>query len=151
MDADWANCVDDRRSYTVYVFILGGCPISWESRKQRTVALSSTEAEYMALTEAAEEAVYIQRLFKELGFNQLTDTTVLSDNCDAQKFAKNPVFHKRTKHIDVRHHFAQEIIENNRLEIEYIATDQMAADVLTKGLSGPKHRKYLELLGFKVV
>ena len=85
----------------------------------------------MALTEAAKKAVYIQRFPKELGSNHLSDTIVLSDNCSAQKLAKNPGFYNRKKQIDVRHHFVREIIENNLLKIEYIVTDRMGANVLT--------------------
>lgn len=145
-DADWANCVDDRKSYTGYAFILGGCPISWESRKQKTTALSSMEAEYMALSEATKEAVHLQRFFGELGF-PYPKIKLFSDNCGAIKLAENPVFHNRSKHIDVRHHFIRGMLENGVIEVDYRSTEDMAADVLTKGLSGPKHRRCLELMG----
>lgn len=151
VDADWANCLDDRRSYTGYAFILSGTTISWESRKQRTVALSSTEAEYMALTEAAKEAIYLQRFLKELGFDELTKVKVYCDNNGARKLAENPIFHHRTKHIDVRHHFIREVLEDGLLEVTYCATEDMAADILTKGLSGPKTKRCLEILGVEDV
>uniref|UniRef100_A0A6V7IJ77 Retrovirus-related Pol polyprotein from transposon TNT 1-94 n=1 Tax=Bracon brevicornis TaxID=1563983 RepID=A0A6V7IJ77_9HYME len=148
VDADWANCLDDRRSYTGYVFILAGCPISWESRKQRTVALSSTEAEYMALTEATKEAMYLRRFLMELGFESLTDLQLFCDNNGALKLAKNPVYHSRTKHIDVKHHFVREALEtDDHLRISYIPTTEMTADILTKGLPGSNHRKCIKLLG----
>ena len=99
----------------------------------------------MALTEGAKEAVYVQRFLSEFGFKNLSKSTLFHDNCSAQKLAKNPIFHSRSKHIDVRHHFVRDIIENRLLEIEYVPTDQMAADVLRKGLSGPKHRQVLRL------
>ncbi|KAK2578606.1 hypothetical protein KPH14_001023 [Odynerus spinipes] len=151
VDADWANCLDDRRSYTGYVFSLGECPISWESRKQRTVALSSTEAEYMALTEAAKEAIYLRRFLLELGFARLAVVKVFSDNHGALKLGENPVFHNRTKHIDTRHHFIRETLKNGFLKVEYKSTDDMAADILTKGLSGPKHKRCLEILSIEGV
>jgi len=103
VDADWANCVNDRRSYTGYAFILAGSPITWEFRKQRTIALSSTEAEYMALSEATKEAVHLQNFLTELGLEDVGKIKLFSDNCGALKPAENPVFHNRTKHIDVRY------------------------------------------------
>lgn len=104
VDADWANCPVDRRSYTGHTFVLGGAPVSWESRKQRTVALSSTEAEYIALTEAAKQASYIQRFLRELEYCGSDIVTIFCDNIGARKIAENPVFYGRTKHIDVRHY-----------------------------------------------
>uniref|UniRef100_A0A6V7JVV1 Reverse transcriptase Ty1/copia-type domain-containing protein n=1 Tax=Bracon brevicornis TaxID=1563983 RepID=A0A6V7JVV1_9HYME len=121
VDADWANCLDDRRSYTGYVFMLACSPISWESRKQRTVALCSTEAEYMTLTEATKEAMYLRRFLTELGFEPLTASQLFCDNNGALKLAKNPVYHSRTKHIDVKHHFVREALETDEyLTISYI-------------------------------
>ncbi|GAB1867410.1 Reverse transcriptase Ty1/copia-type domain-containing protein [Camponotus japonicus] len=146
-DADWGNCLEDRRSYTGYVFVLAGSPIAWESRKQRTVALSSTEAEYMAMTEATKEAICTRKFLIELNFDTLADVTVLSDNNGAQKLAENPMFHNRTKHIDIRHHFVREALENDLLKIQHVSTNDMAADILTKGLSRPKHLKCIEQLG----
>ncbi|XP_036150019.1 secreted RxLR effector protein 161-like [Monomorium pharaonis] len=90
VDADWANCTSDRRSYTGYAFILSGCPIAWESRKQKTVALSSTEAEYMALTEAAKQATYLRHFLLELGFNTLAEIKVFCDNNGARKLPRTP-------------------------------------------------------------
>lgn len=147
VDADWANCPDDRRSYTGFAFILGNCPISWESKKQRTVALSSTEAEYMALSEAAKEASYLMNFFKELGFSTREKVTIFCDNNGARKLAENPIFHNRSKHIDVRHHYVRDILKKGEMEIKYIPTEEMAADVFTKGLPKPKLVQCLSGLG----
>ena len=147
VDADWANCTIDRRSYTGYTFILGGCPISWESRKQRTVALSSTEAEYMALSESSKEASYLKRFLENAGVNNLIQVRIFCDNNGARKLAENPVFHNRSKHIDVRHHHVREVIGRGEIVVEYTPTDEMAADIFTKGLSRQKHVKCVELLG----
>lgn len=146
VDADWAGSIDDRRSFTGYVFKMNGGCISWDSRKQTTVALSSTEAEYMALSEVSKEAVYLRRFLKELGINAGT-IKVSCDNIGAQKLATNPVFHSRTKHIDIRHHFVREKIKNGEIHLEYVPTEEMTADVLTKGLTKQKHIKGVELLG----
>lgn len=147
VDADWANCITDRKSFTGYAFTLSGCPISWASRKQKTAALSSVEAEYMALTEAAKEAAYLKRLLLELGHSEKAKINVLCDNTGAIKLAENPVFHSRTKHIDIRHHYVREALEKGIITIEYLETNEMAADVLTKGLPRSKYEKCLRLLG----
>lgn len=138
VDADWANCIIDRRSYTGSVFILNGAAISWESRKQRTIALSSTEAEYMAVTDAAKEAIYLINFLKDLGLPDLARVTIFNDNQGAGKLAENPVFHSRSKHIDVRHHFIRDVLKRHPVKLLYLPTEQMIADALTKGLPGPK-------------
>lgn len=148
VDADWASCNIDRRSYTGYCFVLSGCVISYESRKQRTVALSSTEAEYMALAEACKEAIYLKNLMSELGMcNKNKPLRIYSDSQSSLKLASNPMFHKRTKHIDVRHHFARECVVNNKIEINYLQTSSMPADIFTKALCSNKHYKFIDLLG----
>lgn len=146
-DADWGGCINDRRSFTGYVFHFCGCPISWESRKQRTVALSTTEAEYVAITDAAKEAIYLMDTFLELGVKLELDITVYNDNASALKLSKNPVFHARTKHIAIRHHFIKEVLCEGKFKLKYLRTNDMVADVLTKALSGPKHIKCVKELG----
>lgn len=146
VDADWASDTIDRRSYTGYAFKLCGSLVSWESSKQKTVALSSTEAEYMAISEAAKEAIYLRGLLLELTGNA-TCVTLYNDNQSALKLSVNPVYHKRSKHIDVRHHFIREIITNKLVKVEYMSTDVMPADILTKSLGSEKHYKLLKLLG----
>ncbi|XP_077277091.1 uncharacterized protein LOC143905509 isoform X1 [Temnothorax americanus] len=132
VDADWSNCAMDRRSYTGTAFILAGGAIFWESRKQRTVALSSTEAEYMGLTDAAKEAVYLINFLKELGLEKLTNVNLYNDNQGARELAHNPVYHGRSKHIDIRHHFIREVLNEHPVKLEYLPTEEMVADVLTK-------------------
>lgn len=139
VDADWGGCIIDRRSYTGYTFILSGASISWESRKQRTVALSSTEAEYMALTCAAKEAIHLIGFMNELGFRELAKVVIFNDNQSAEKLAANPVFHARSKHIDIKHHFVREALKRHPIKLLYLQTEKMIADVLTKPLTGPKH------------
>lgn len=150
VDADWANCLVDRRSYTGYTFILGGSVISWDSKKQRTVALSSTEAKYMGLTEAAKEIIHIKGFLSELGFENLSDAKLFNDNMGAQRLAENPSFHARSKHIDVRHHFIREMLRKKLLRLEYVPTEDMMANMMTKPLPGPKHQHCLKEVGLGV-
>ena len=146
VDADWSANVIDRRSYSGYAFIFGGAPISWEARKQRTVALSSTEAEYMALSEATKEALYLRDILNNIGLiNECV--TLFNDNQGAMKLAQNSNYHSRTKHIDVRHHFIRDVLEKGIVNLKYLCSEKMPADVLTKGLSGPKHRECLCNMG----
>lgn len=136
-DADWGNCKIDRKSYTGFVFKFGGSAISWEAKKQRTVALSSVEAEYMALSEAAREATCIRNFFKEIGMSMAL--TISCDNQGALQLAENPVHHSRTKHIDIRHHYIRQALKDGSFKIKYLPTEEMPADVLTKALTKEKH------------
>lgn len=147
VDADWGNSTTDRRSFTRLAFTLAGAAINWESRKQKTVALSSTEAEYMGLTDAAKEAIYIIGFLKELGFERMTNVTIYNDNRGARELAHNPVFHNRSKHIDIRCHFIREALQNHSIRLEYMPTEEMPADILTKGLGSKKHNLCLHGLG----
>jgi len=106
-DADWAGDQDDRRSTTGNVFLLGGGAVSWLSKKQSTVALSTAVAEYVALSQAAQECVWLRRLLSDLGMDA-TPVVILEDNQGAIAIAKNPVDHSRTKHIDFRYHYIRE-------------------------------------------
>ncbi|CAD7002894.1 unnamed protein product [Ceratitis capitata] len=147
VDADWGGDISNSRSYTGYIFFLAGGPISWKSEKQSSVALSSTEAEYMALTSAAKEALHLRRLIIEIGCgNADTPTTLYGDNLSSQNLAKNPIYHARSKHIDIRHHFVREAIQSGDVELKYIPTEEMIADVLTKNLSKNKHLHFVKLM-----
>lgn len=97
VDADWAGCPVDRRSYTGYVFMLNGV-ISWDSKKQKTVALSSMKAEYMGLTKATKESIYLCKFIKQLGFGRNAPVKIFNDNMGALRLAENPIFHARSKH-----------------------------------------------------
>jgi transposase InsO family protein len=143
-DADYGSCLVDRRSYTGYVFMLSGGPISWESRKQRTVALSTTEAEYMSLGEACKEAIYLRAIINKL----MNTTTLLNLYCDNQsslKLAHSNTYHSRSKHIDIRHHFIRTCL--NEIHLKYMPTSKMKADVLTKCLCKLKHQQSVLYLG----
>lgn len=149
-DADWGNCAIDRKSYTGSVFILANCAISWESRKQRCVALSSTEAEYIALS-AAREAIYLSAFLTEIGMSSLSKVTLHNDNQGAGKLAVNPVFHSRSKHIDIRCHFIRHALSNHQISLIYTPTENMLADVLAKPVPSAKHAFCIEGIGVKDV
>jgi hypothetical protein len=138
-DADWAACEESRKSTTGYVFKVGVGAVSWASKRQPTVALSTTEAEYMALSAAAREAVWMQRLFMELRFDAADSITINVDNQSCISLAKNPSFHARTKHIDIRHHFVREKVESGVVDLVFCPTKEMVADVLTKALPKEQH------------
>eukprot|EP00250_Pteridium_aquilinum_P033780 c6286_g1_i1 orf=12-515(-) len=120
---------DDRQQI---VFSLGTGAISWSSKRQPTVALSSTEAEYRAACYAACEAIWLRRLLSELGFPQTGSTLVRCDNQSCIALAKNPVFHARTKHIEIQYHYVRERVLAGDLRLEYCPTAEYAADIFTK-------------------
>ncbi|CDO76033.1 hypothetical protein BN946_scf184818.g1 [Trametes cinnabarina] len=153
-DADWAGDRNDRRSTSAYVFKLGGGAISWCSRKQQSIAQSSTEAEYVALALAAKEGLWLSTLLSDLDspvFHALSSRLqvplILVDNQSAMALAKNSSFHDRTKHIAVRHHFIRDELERGTLTVEYVPTGDQVADVLTKSLAREKHTYFTNLLG----
>jgi hypothetical protein len=149
-DADWAGDLQDRRSTTWFVFIMGGGAISWSSKQQPTIALSTTEAEYMASTQATKEAIWMTKLMKELGYMKEKKAMVIRcDNQGAISLTKNPTQHACTKHIDVQHHFVRERVENGEVTFEYCSTKDMVVDVLTKALSKERHNKLITMFRLK--
>ncbi|XP_063632933.1 uncharacterized protein LOC134804008 [Cydia splendana] len=124
----------DRKSFTGLVFLWKGGAVCWESKKQKTIALSTAEAEYVAISEAAREAIFIKRFVAEITGEREKQLTIFSDSQSAVAIAQNPVHHQRTKHIDVRHHYVREAVENGHIQLVYLETERMVADVLTKAL-----------------
>ena len=149
VDADWASDVNDRKSTSGFVFMLGGAAVSWGSKKQTSVALSSTEAEYIAAAHAAKEAIWLRRLLTELGESLKLPTTLFIDNQSAMAIARNPEFHDRTKHIEVRYHFLRQVVDDGEIHLEYLPTGEQIADVLTKGLSREKHEVFVRKMGLR--
>lgn len=132
-DSDFASSTSDRKSVGAYVFVCEGGAISWNSHKQRTVAVSTTEAEYMALSQASREAIWIQRLANDLTVT-MDSMIIMCDNASAICLARNPVQHSRTKHIDVHYHFVRQQVQEEKLQVQHVPTDQQLADLLTKPL-----------------
>jgi hypothetical protein len=146
-DSDWGSNIDDRRSITGYVFLLSGGAVSWQAKKQPTVALSSVEAEYMASTQATKEAIWWRTFLKELSVHTSSAILIFSDSQGSIALGKNPEYHARTKHIDIQHHFVREHVSNGTVVFQFITTDDMAADVLTKPLTREKHQRMIEMIG----
>lgn len=148
VDSDFAGCEDSRRSTTGWVFTLAGGPISWSSQRQKTVATSTMDAEYIAGAEAAKEAVWIRGFINDLRIPGVYIDTVplYIDNNSALKLTRNPEFHSRSKHIDVKHHFVREKVDEGVINTQRVDTKDNLADVFTKTLARPLHEDLVDRL-----
>lgn len=146
-DADWAQSLTDRRSVSGYVFKIAGNTVSWSSKKQPTVALSTMEAEYIAVTHATKEAIWLRALLFEIDNRTPQATPLLTDNQAAIAFAHDHQFHSRSKHIDIRHHFIRERIQGGDVTLSHCASADNCTDMLTKALARIIHARQLQLTG----
>ena len=148
-DSDWAGDMETRHSTSGYVFKVYGNTVSWSSKKQNTVAKSTTEAEYVALSHATQEAIWLRRLLTDIREILDNASTIFEDYCGAIELSKNPRFHERTKHIDVSYHFVREQVKLNNIIVKYCPTQDMLADVMTKGLAKDTFQKFRDKLDVK--
>ncbi|XP_074327097.1 secreted RxLR effector protein 161-like [Apium graveolens] len=146
-DSDYARDMDDRKSTSGYVFLLNGAAICWSSRKQDIVTLSSTEAEYVAATSAACHCIWLKGLLQELGAVGAVCIDILCDNSSAIKLSKNPVMHRRTKHIDVRFHYLRNLSGEGAMQLVFCGTNDQIADIMTKPIKLEQYVKLRNLLG----
>jgi hypothetical protein len=159
-DSDWGGDYPTRRSTTGYLFTFNNTAISWSSKLQKTIALSSCEAEYMALKETIKEYTWLKLLLNQLSSITATSSTatttikdiytnsiLFTDSQSAIQLAKNPEYHARTKHIDIQYHYVRDNILNGFINLKYIPTDQQLADGLTKPLDYTKFRTYTNSIG----
>ncbi|CAL2237047.1 unnamed protein product [Prunus armeniaca] len=146
-DSDHAGDLDDRKSTSSYVFMIGAGAVSWSSKKQQIVTLSTTEVEFVAATSCACQAIWLKRMLEELHCYQEGSIQVFCDNSSAIKLLKNPVLHGRSKHIDVRYHFLRDLCTNGVIDMIYCRSEDQVADILTKPLKVPVFVKLRELLG----
>jgi hypothetical protein len=148
-DADYAGDRHTYRSTGAYIGFFARGPATWQSKRQSVVAQSSTESEYIALSEAAKEAAWIRTLLTELQYkgSDLNPITLYGDNQGSLALAENPTFHRGSKHIAVRYHFIRQEVEEKKLTLGYTPTDYMPADGLTKALLSPAHSRFVQLLG----
>jgi hypothetical protein len=146
-DADWAGDVDTRRSTTGYLFQQSGGAVSWQSKRQRTTAQSTVEAEYMAAASATKEAAWLRALLIGIGCAPPAPIVLRVDNEGAIKLAENPRHHDLTKHIAVRYHLIRDHVAAGLIVIAHVVTHMQAADVLTKGLHREQHDNATRMLG----
>jgi hypothetical protein len=153
-DADYASNKSDRKSITGAAGILGGAVIFWLSRKQSSVSTSTTESEYISMSITAKQGQWIAQVLRDMGYPQYVAKNGVTvetrgDNQGALALIKNPHLHERSKHIDIAHHHIRDLHEKNRIHIEYVNTEDMVADGLTKPLSKPGFKKFVRMVGLR--
>ena len=147
VDFDWAGSAVDRKSTSGYCFSMGLEMIYQSSRKQGSIAQSTTEAEYIAASDACKEAVWIRKLLSDLFGGKLDSTIIHCDNQSCIKLLENPVFHDRSKHIEMKYHFIRDLVQTCTLKLQYIRTYEQIADILTKPLTTTKFVYFRDKLG----
>ena len=145
-DADMAGDLDSRKSTSGYLFTFSEGAISWQSRLQKCVSLSTTEAEYVAATEAGKEMLWMKRFLQELGVQQ-ENYIIFCDSQSALHLSKNTMYHARTKHIDVRYHWIRQAIEEKSFQLQKVHTDHNTADMMTKVVPKEKLELCIKLAG----
>jgi len=148
-DSDWGGSIDDRRSVSGTVFTIAGGAVTWQAQRQKSVALSTVEAEYMAACQAAKDAVWLRAFLVGLGLKASAPTTIQCDSQGAIALAKNPEHHQRSKHIDLRYHFVREQVTGGVITLDYASTSDMMADQLTKPLSRDMHNRCIRGMGLR--
>ena len=146
-DSDYARDQDDRKSTLGCVFMLGTGAISWFSKNQPIVTLSSIEAEFVLATACACQAIWLRRDLEELQFKQHGATKIFCDNNSAMKLSKNAVLHGRSKHIDVKFYFLRELSNNGVINLSYCRSEDQVADIFTKALKRESFMKHRRSLG----
>ncbi|CAN1165361.1 Retrovirus-related Pol polyprotein from transposon TNT 1-94 [Linum perenne] len=146
-DSDWASCPDTRRSTSGFCLFIGKSLVSWKTKKQSTVSRSSSEAEYRALAQICCEVQWMKSLLEDFGVTQEKPIQLYCDNQSAIHIARNPVFHERTKHIEIDCHVVRERLQSGMIQLSYVPTEVQLADAFTKGLPAPRLRFMLNKLG----
>ncbi|XP_074351810.1 secreted RxLR effector protein 161-like [Apium graveolens] len=148
-DSHLVGNLEDRKITSGMVFYLNESIITWVSQKQKCVVLSSCEAEFMAATAATCQGIWLRNLLTEVTGERIGPDTLYADNRSAIDLAKNPVFHGRSKHIDIHYHFIRECVERGKIIVKHVKTEEQRADVLTKALSIVKFERMRQLLGVR--
>jgi hypothetical protein len=150
-DADWASDKDERKSTSGYAFILGGGAVSWCSKKQSCIALSTMESEYVACSTAVQEAVWLRRFLQRLGVTAHTKDVVLlySDSTSALAYAKYPKYHGKAKHIELQYHYIRDMVSQGEMILQHISTSSMVADPLTKPIARDLFFSHTKSMGLR--
>eukprot|EP00253_Pinus_taeda_P021703 PITA_21703 len=146
-DADWAGSSVDRKSTTGYYFNIGSRMSSWCRRKQKSVALSSAEVEYMEASTTSCEAIWLRKLLVNLFRRRMEATNILCDNQSCIKLSENPIFHDQSKHIDIRCHFIRDCVQRGAVQLQYTSRGEHVADILTKALGRTMFVYFREKMG----
>ncbi|KAM1569159.1 hypothetical protein ACFX10_034310 [Malus domestica] len=146
-DSDYSGDIDDRKSTSGNVFLMSSGAISWSSKKQQIVTLSTTEAEFVAAASCSCQAIWLRRMLEVLSNQQQDSTTIYCDNVSAIKLSRNPVMHGRSKHIDVRYHFLRDLCKDGVIELQFCKSEDQVADLMTKPLKQPAFEKLRSMLG----
>ncbi|KXJ68033.1 hypothetical protein RP20_CCG006369 [Aedes albopictus] len=149
VDADWAGNESDRKSNSGQIIKFGGGVVSWATRKQNCVALSSTEAEFVALSEGCQEVLWMKKLLKDLAEDNSEPIVVWEDNQSCIKMVESDRIERRSKHIDTKHEFTKDLRQRGVIDLRYLPTDKMVADIMTKPLDRIKLERHRESLGVK--
>jgi hypothetical protein len=146
-DSDWARSVSNRKSTSGCCFSLGSTMISWQSRKQSNIVFSIVEAEYIATCSASCETIWLRKLLTGLFNLEMEAITILCENQSCIKMTENPVFHGKSKHIDIRYYYICDIVQRGAIKLQYVSMDEHVVDVLTKPRSHVKFENFLDKIG----
>ena len=146
-DEDWARSEVDRKITLGSCFTLGSTMVSWCRRKQSSVALSTTEAEYIALSVAVREAIWLRKLLTDLFDHEMDPTIIHCDNQSCVKLSENPVFHDRSKHIEIKYHYIRDMVQRKIVHVQYLSTHEQIADIFTRPLAKTKFEYFRERVG----
>jgi hypothetical protein len=146
-DSNWARSVSDRKSTSGCCFSLGSAMISWQSRKQSSIALSTAEAEYIVACSASCKSIWLRKLLTGLFDLMMEATMILCDNQSCIKMTKNPMFHDKSKHIEIRYHYIHDMVQRGAIKLHYVGTNEQVVDVLTDLLSRVKFEHFRDKLG----
>ncbi|XP_030970266.1 secreted RxLR effector protein 161-like [Quercus lobata] len=149
-DVDWARCIDYRKSTSGGCFYLGNNLVSWMSKNQNSVSLSTVEAEYIAAASCCAQLLWMKKLLHDYGITQDT-MCVFCDNTSVINLSKNPVQHSKSKHIEIRYHFIRDLVEEKTVYLEFINTDNQKANIFTKPLDGPRFESLHKTIGVGII
>ena len=146
VDSDWAADVDSRRSHTGYIIMLNGGAVSWKSRRQDCVSLSTSEAEYVAASQCGQEVFYMREILRDFGYTQIAPTRIYEDNLACVAMSENPVRRKFSRQFDIRRYFVRDMVATDILKLVPLRTHLMVADVLTRSWPSPAYIKHRDIM-----